>query len=362
MKLSYLMTLPLSLFLMSQSSLVYATDTGKCKSTAADLQEGQTTISGTMLDLHHNNQWSITPAAHELISAFTLINCESFISGNNVTAKTSSYSMAGSNLNFMDHIDYGGQRYYKIINTNNILINRHAYITFRIEDTRTKWENRKNIEPEVVFWTDEPNHPATQGVHVHSLKLLFNDRIIQEQTVSNIKIGTIKIRAVRTDVTPTIDVSDSQGMYINLVIKPVETRTCSLGNHTITLPTISTSVLRSVGYEAGRTNFAITALCDRRLANMTITAVIGDNNKITSQTNTLVNKGTAKDVAIKLYHANDSTPANFDTDFTFGTLVLNGSSDATTFTRNFYATYAATGPNVTAGTVDSMATISVFYK
>jgi len=369
MKLKYAITSFSFISYLIFNHFTYAgmTELGVCTSNSGSLDPGAASLNSTIL--FSGSGYGTTPITTTR-QGFSLVNCQNKVVNNAVDSKISNFTLAGSNIDGQSSSNVGGITYFKLINTPDPFVNKYGYISFDVQDTKYSGNNNmRSLAQKIDFWTgiNGANESSTQGINVANIKLYFTAAPVGVIRLDNLKIGRVNLTVTGNDVNDVnepkkkITVTDQTWAYLSFIINPQTTKTCSLvvNPTTVVLPTLSTRSFKNIGDEVGQTNFSMTTTCDNvALANTNLFGIMHDNNERTTTTNILKNSGTASNVAVKLYHYPENTPANLNTEFFFGT---TDNSSKPKVTKNFYAKYYATGV-VGAGTVSSQMNINIFYK
>jgi len=284
-----------------------------------------------------------------------LTNCREKFPGGIAASKTSSFTTVGGGINLDVSIDYNGRTYYKVSGTGNAFFDRFAYMTFRVTDTG-QTEVSYPLAPVIPFYNNATGELASQGVIISDIAMLFTQPPVEIST-SILKLGVVHLSVSSTN-PPTNPFVEQQSVLMNVTIRPTVETTCRVNDLDVSLPKVPASSFRTLNDESGRTNFTVVIACGSAIANAGLNAELVDNGNISNIGNILSNTGSAENVGVKVYNPTNNQAINFHSSFDFGHVNANGTS-----TKQFYAQYAATSEGaVTAGTVNSTATLNLPYK
>ena len=310
----------------------------------------------------------IISAPNAQIESGGLIVCSSPIPSVSRSKKSEFRTLVGSNISNLTKT-FNEKTYFKIVNTNNSIINNHAYIYFRYSDNQTQalQYDIGNSSPNIAG-----SLGTTQGLRIYDLSIAFDQTPIEAIPPTPINIGTLNVEWTYPSLTlPEIIHTESatQVAGIKVQITPSTESTCNVSNSSITLPTLGASSLTTLGSTGGQVNFSITATCGSALVNTELNSMIVDNNNIIASNN-LASVGVldnvaniserATNVGIQLFNASTNIPIALGQNFPFGT--TNSESIPTT-SHSFYAKYYKLDASPTvAGKVNAIATLHLTYR
>ncbi|KYQ84483.1 fimbrial protein [Acinetobacter sp. NRRL B-65365] len=348
----YGFTLLFTVLGMALGQHAYATDNGVCTSNPT-----QPLATNTSSITNSTSNWTLVTNFATSIAAYSLVNCSNKITDNFPDRKTTSFTTVGSNVNFDQTITYAGSTYYKIVNSSSPYFNQYAYVTFQIQDTKSG-KPVVALAKTVSLYNNATGESATQGVNIVNLKFYFTSGLTESTPAVQLDLGKVTV-----DMTEGSNrYIDSQSGFVQLTLNPENTKTCSLNNPIVTLPTIATSALATAGTEAGgKTPFSITATCSNGLANTLLYFTMSDNANVANSTNVLSNSNAAtSNVGIRVYDVSNNSAINYGTEYSFGRL---GTGSNPALTKNFYAKYyKKDNVAAVAGSVNAQATVMVNYK
>lgn len=324
------------------------------------------------------SQWTTSTSIITFGSLSQVIDCSSYFPNGNGNAnrpryKQTLFELMGSSIDWGSYIDYGGNRYLKLMNTGNLFLDQHGYITFKLTYSG-EYNFTSGVTKDIsvssagtlellnlIMANAATREGATQSLQVSDLRFYFTSSP-GAQVVGSITMGTLVLNLGNIDNASTITHSGRRNYTINLTLNPEAGKTCivSANPSIVTLPTVSTNSLSTAGSEAGRTNFTMTATCDG-LASTVLYYSMSDNSSLANNTDILTNTIAAtNNVGIKIYDANTHAAITYDNEATFGTLP---NSSPSSVSKNFYAKYYKKDANpVSGGGVSAQATILVVYK
>ncbi|MBF7687324.1 fimbrial protein [Acinetobacter rathckeae] len=324
-----------------------------CTITSGNLRGGSITPTNSTSTTHVYTASMITHGS--------IVNCLTKTNNSYSGSMTTVLSLTGSNIDSSTSVTNSGITYYKIVNTGNEFVDNFAYVYFTASDNNSA-NSPSTTLPSMVSnsgsWT---MYTSTTGRATQGLRLTptFYFSKVPTSTISQSIIwGTLSVKLVYNGTT----YSNSPTLYTTINFTPVSTKTCSVADASVTLPTTNISALSTSGTDAGRTKFTITATCSSGLASTSMTGVMLDANNVSNSTYLLSNTGTATDVSVKLYDtSNTAIPlGGSGSSFTFGT---TSSATTPTVSKSFYAVYHRNGSTaLAAGTVKAQATLSLFYN
>ena len=160
--------------------------------------------------------------------------------------------------------------------------------------------------------------------------------------------------------------SSASPEFGTLTLQPitVSMTTCSVTtasqNTLVTLPTVISNTLNSVGSVAGNTAFNIQYSCPSKWSlYMTMsTATPGSASGVILSPASCTSGASATNVGVQVLQGDNVTPVTFNVAQSLG----NSSSGTSTFTVPYYAQYYATGLPVGAGPVCATATFNMSYQ
>ncbi|MFC3171961.1 fimbrial protein [Acinetobacter vivianii] len=229
-------------------------------------------------------------------------------------------------------------------------------MTFQIQDTKSG-KPVVALAKTVSLYNNATGESATQGVNIVNLKFYFTSGLTESTPAVQLDLGKVTV-----DMTEGSNrYIDSQSGFVQLTLNPENTKTCSLNNPIVTLPTIATSALATAGTEAGGKTPSITATCSNGLANTLLYFTMSDNANVANSTNVLSNSNAAtSNVGIRVYDVSNNSAINYGTEYSFGRL---GTGSNPALTKNFYAKYyKKDNVAAVAGSVNAQATVMVNYK
>ena len=311
----------------------------------------------------------IIAASSSEIQSLSLISCSTYIPNASISKDAQLNTFFGSNISNSTKT-FNGKTYFKIVNTDNPIVNNHAYIYFKYSDNQAlAYQYNIDSMPLVTIAGSIGN---TQGLRIHDLSIAFDKTPIEEIPLTRINIGTLQVEWTFWSIqTPTTIVKESASQIaeIRLQVSPTAARTCSVNSSNVVLPTLSASSLTNLGSTSGQINFSISATCGASLANTELNSIIVDNNNVIAS-NSFASIGVLENVAniserasnvgIQIFNAATNAPINLGQNFLFGTTT---SGSAPTISHNFYARYYKMNSSATvAGKVNSTATVYLNYK
>ncbi|WP_163121495.1 fimbrial protein [Acinetobacter portensis] len=310
----------------------------------------------------------VIPASNTEIQSTGLITCSSPIPAVSITKTSRFRTFIGSNISNLTKT-FNGATYFKIVNTDNPIINNHAYIYFKYSDNQAL-ALQYNID------ASTPNIAGslgnTQGLRIHDLSIAFDKTPIEAIPITSINIGTLNVVWTYVNIqlpSVTDTESSTQIAEIKIQVTPTTARTCSVNNSNVLLPTLAASSLTPQGSTSGQVNFTISATCGSALANTQLNSIIVDNNNVIAS-NSLASVGVldnvaniserATNVGIQIFDATTNIPLKLGQSFPFGT--TNSASTPIT-SHSFYAKYYKLDSLPTiAGKVNSTATLHLTYR
>ncbi|ENX10050.1 fimbrial protein [Acinetobacter courvalinii] len=352
MQTRYAITLLWTVLAIVSVQQLHATDTGVCNSTPSQpLASNTSSITGS------TSNWTLATNFATSIPAYSLVNCSNKVPDNFADRKTSSFTTVGSHVNFDQSVSYAGTTYYKIVNSSSPYFNQYGYVTFQVQDTKAG-KPVLALAKTISLYSNATGESATQGVNIVNLKFYFTAALTESTAAVQLDLGKVVV-----DLTEgTNRYQDSQSGFVQLTLNPENTKTCSLNNPIVTLPTIATSALPTTGTEAGgKTPFSITATCSSGLASTALYFTMSDNSNVGNNTTVLSNSNAAtSNVGIRVYDVSNNSAITYGTEYSFGRL---GAGSNPALTKNFYAKYyKKDNVAAVAGSVNAQATVMVNYK
>ncbi|SDC09949.1 fimbrial protein [Acinetobacter boissieri] len=324
-----------------------------CTISSGNLRGGSVSPTNAASTTHVYTASTITHAS--------IISCLSKTNNTYSGTVTTTLTLAGSNIDSSSSVTNNGMTYYKIVNTGNEFVDNFAYVYFSATDNNTAGTPSTTLPSMVSNGNSWTMYSSATGRATQGLKLtptFYFSKVPTSSISQNIIWGTLNFSVVYNGTT----YNNAPTLYTTINFTPVSTKTCSVADASVTLPTTNISALSTSGSDAGRTGFTITATCSSGLASTSMTGVMLDANNVSNSTYLLSNTGTATDVSVKLYDtSNTAIPlGGSGSSFTFGT---TSSSTTPTVSKSFYAVYHRNGSTtLAAGTVKSQATLSLFYN